>query len=105
MRKVGGGLFSRRHHFPPSIFDVPCRWHADGMNIHEFAERACMYHSDFHPSHQAMQIASSRLRMADAALINGTVKMFPLARKIELLFKRERPRDVDPRGLVSSAAH
>lgn len=38
MRKVGGGLFSRRHHFPPSIFDAPCRWHADGMNIHEFAE-------------------------------------------------------------------
>lgn len=38
IRKVGGGLFSWRHHFPPSILDAPRRWHADEMNIHEFAE-------------------------------------------------------------------
>lgn len=67
-------------------------------------QRAYMYHSDFHPCHQAMQIASSHLRMADAALINGTVKMFPLARKLSS-FKRERPRDINRRGLLSSAVY
>lgn len=59
------------------------------MNMHEFAEGAYMHHSDFHPCHQAMQIASSHLHMADAELINGTVKMFPPARKL-----REGPPDI-----------
>lgn len=48
-------------------------------------QKAYMYRSDFHPCHQAMQIASSRLRVADAALINGTVKRFSSCQQIELL--------------------
>ncbi len=52
-------------------------------------QKAYMYHSDFHPCHQAMQITSSHLHAARSfSLINDAGKMFFLPRKISS-FKTE----------------
>lgn len=65
---------------PEHLFLMCC---AGGMRhrwIFMAVQKACMYHSDFHPCHQAMQMTSSHLhiwpRGPSSSLINDAKRMF-----------------------------